>query len=166
MLLVDPISWRGVQATGNWIALVKSSESLGFQYHDQCIINYMLAGRVGYFPSEYNYLIRNMDGRLIRNPRIAHFSGWEKPWRQSIYELWFKSHESHRDLYRQYSLRQLKLIVRVLISNPRLSAQLLNIRRRQIQKPSAFQTILGKVKVLVDRIIRMVKRKIIQLFQI
>lgn len=57
----------------------KAYERLGFQWVDQCVLNYVMGGRVQFIDPKFNvYLHTNMKKPL--GARILHFVGSEKPW--------------------------------------------------------------------------------------
>ncbi len=116
VLSIDSKAWRKYLTEEDWKSVAEKGLSLGFQFQDQCVLNYVLWGKIRFISAEFNYLIRNEDGRKISNPKIAHFSGWEKPWHFSNFELWFRSPKEHRDLYREYSRLQVLTSFRALFT--------------------------------------------------
>lgn len=51
----------------------------GFQWIDQCVINFVLAGNVGFLPSFFNVLVKVGEQRL-EDGYIYHLAGSSKPW--------------------------------------------------------------------------------------
>jgi lipopolysaccharide biosynthesis glycosyltransferase len=116
VFLVDSKKWSENISENDWKAVAEKGLTFGFQFQDQCVINYLLYGRVKHLSADFNYLIRHNEGRLIQSPKIAHFSGWDKPWHLSAFQLYFQSSKDHRDLYREYSRMQAQTLFLALIS--------------------------------------------------
>lgn len=55
---------------------------LGFQWSDQCILNYVAEGNYEQLPEMYNC---NAGERIIGSPVIIHFAGSQKPWSLSLF---------------------------------------------------------------------------------
>jgi lipopolysaccharide biosynthesis glycosyltransferase len=146
VLLLDPDKWRNFNAPKKWRQAFEDSSSLGFQFHDQCILNYVLSGSVKLIPNEFNYLIRNDNGRAIRNPIIIHFAGGFKPWHMPEAALWFVAPSLHRDLYRKYAFYQFEVIRSTFFSDPRAASFLWKERLRLRQTATFLKIIREKKK--------------------
>jgi lipopolysaccharide biosynthesis glycosyltransferase len=145
VLLLNPDKWRNFNAPEKWRLAFENSSSLGFQFHDQCILNYVLSGYVELIPNEYNYLIRNDNGRLVNHPRIIHFAGGFKPWHMPEAALWVVAPRLHRDLYRKYAFYQHHVILSTFFSDPR-AANYLWKERLRLRQTETFSRIIRQKK--------------------
>jgi lipopolysaccharide biosynthesis glycosyltransferase len=150
VLLLDSQKWSDLYGVEEWREVLNPAKQLGFQFHDQCVLNYLLKGRIAFLPDEFNYLIRNEDGRIIQDPKIVHFSGWDKPWHYSNYHLWVRSPIKHRDLYREYSVYEIRVLLNILIKN-------LSLFPRAVKTKSAVGKSSQKVRILSKRIFSSIK---------
>ncbi len=145
VLLINPEKWRNFNAPEKWREAFENSSELGFKFHDQCILNYVLSGHVELIPNDFNYLIRNENGRLVSHPRIIHFAGGFKPWHMPETALWMIAPKLHRDLYRRYGFFQLQVIRSILFSNPQEAIYLWKERLRLRQSETFLRIIRQKI---------------------
>lgn len=78
VVFVDPLRWRQGGMDQMWIQLVASQSERGFQFPDQDILNYLLAGKIGLLPTKFNHIV---SGPTTGEESILHFAGFPKPWR-------------------------------------------------------------------------------------
>jgi len=145
VVLLDPNKWRLNRAPEKWREAFENSTKLGFLFHDQCILNYLLYDSSKLIPNEFNYLVRSDTGRLVRHPFMIHFAGGFKPWHMPEIALWIVSPKVHRDLYRKYALTQIKVITSISFSTPRIAMRLWNERLR-LRKTDTFLSIVNQKK--------------------
>jgi lipopolysaccharide biosynthesis glycosyltransferase len=70
--------WRELPPHPNWRELLDKYDEYGFQWADQCILNFILGTDYTEFPAGFN---ANASGkRLIPDIKILHFDGSIKPW--------------------------------------------------------------------------------------
>jgi UDP-glucose:(glucosyl)LPS alpha-1,3-glucosyltransferase/UDP-glucose:(galactosyl)LPS alpha-1,2-glucosyltransferase len=80
ILIVDPLRWRREGMNQEWSGLVATQAERGFDFPDQDVLNYLLAGKVGMLPAGFNHIVSEpADG----TESILHFAGAPKPWRLS-----------------------------------------------------------------------------------
>lgn len=144
VILLKPDKWKLHNSSEKWRWAFDNASSLGFQFHDQCILNYVLAGYSELIPSEYNYLVRNDNERLIKNPKVIHFAGGFKPWHMPEIALWIVAPKVHRDLYRKYARFQYQVFVSTFIQNPVLAKHLWMERLRLRQSDNFLQIVRQK----------------------
>jgi lipopolysaccharide biosynthesis glycosyltransferase len=80
ILIIDPPRWRQGGMNREWAQLAATQSERGFDFPDQDVLNYLLAGRVGLLPARFNHIVSEpADG----TESILHFAGSPKPWRLS-----------------------------------------------------------------------------------
>jgi lipopolysaccharide biosynthesis glycosyltransferase len=78
VIVIDPLRWREGGMNQDWIGLVATQSERGFNFPDQDILNYLLAGKIGLLPPGFNHIVsETTDG----TESILHFAGAPKPWR-------------------------------------------------------------------------------------
>ena len=76
----DPQRWRAAGMPDRWLDAVATQSRRGFEYPDQDILNFVLAGRIGILPRAYNHIVSEP---AMGDERILHFAGYPKPWKLS-----------------------------------------------------------------------------------
>ena len=131
-------NWRKLEFQKKWPAILKQADELGFQWADQCVLNYICQENVNYLAPDYNVLAGSRKHRLRSKPYILHFAGGSKPWFYSIFNpkiligILFP-----KDVYR-YLVYQGKLIRSVHKNDKIVASTLRNKRllmRRKVQHP-------------------------------
>lgn len=90
VLLIDVNKWR-MYCTWNKIKQIMENKEMNFLFHDQCILNYLLKGKVMYVNfNKYNcrpfyYLKSSMSRKIIEQACIIHYG--VKPWSNEFYGL-------------------------------------------------------------------------------
>jgi lipopolysaccharide biosynthesis glycosyltransferase len=79
VIFVDTDKWRALNGPNLWKLAYEKYFDLGFQFEDQCILNYVLIDRVKLIGNTYNYLIGRGNGSNL-GIKIFHFAGSVKPW--------------------------------------------------------------------------------------
>jgi len=72
-----PKNWRDKQFNFQWPDVASKHIELGFEHHDQDVLNYLAFESKKIVDASFNTLV--MQGSLI-NQRILHFTGQPKPW--------------------------------------------------------------------------------------
>jgi lipopolysaccharide biosynthesis glycosyltransferase len=80
ILIVDPLRWRLAGLDREWVAVAAGQAERGFDYRDQDVLNYLLAGKVGLLSARFNHIVSES---AIGTELILHFAGFPKPWRLS-----------------------------------------------------------------------------------
>lgn len=78
VIFVDPLRWRQGGMDHTWMDLAATPSEKGFQFPDQDILNYLLAGKVGLLPASFNHIV---SAPTNGEESILHFAGFPKPWR-------------------------------------------------------------------------------------
>jgi lipopolysaccharide biosynthesis glycosyltransferase len=78
IIFIDPLRWRHGGMDQQWGELVATQEQRGFEFQDQDVLNYLLAGKVGLLPAGFNHIVSEP---TRGNESILHFAGFPKPWR-------------------------------------------------------------------------------------
>jgi lipopolysaccharide biosynthesis glycosyltransferase len=69
--------WKQCKFDVNWPMIAANYQELGFEHHDQDILNYLTYQNSELLDSSYNSLV--MQGSYV-NQKILHFTGQPKPW--------------------------------------------------------------------------------------
>ena len=78
LFLSNPKAWRLSGFHERWKMVGISHSEMGFKYHDQDILNYLLAGKNSVLPGNYNVMSVQP---FVLATRILHFTGKPKPWK-------------------------------------------------------------------------------------
>jgi lipopolysaccharide biosynthesis glycosyltransferase len=78
VLIVDPLRWREGGMNHEWVGLAATQAQRGFNFPDQDVLNYLLAGRVALLPKGFNHIVSEP---ALGTETILHFAGAPKPWR-------------------------------------------------------------------------------------
>ena len=75
----DPVRWRNHGMDERWPQIASDHANLGFRFHDQDVINFLVSGRGTILPGQFNCL----QNSYTSGSRVAifHFVGPQKPWR-------------------------------------------------------------------------------------
>ena len=80
MYIVAPI-WKQMGLTERAMDVLKSYSDLGFQFSDQCVLNYLVAGEFSSLDNKFNTYFLEKESY---KSHIVHFAGSMKPWNQSL----------------------------------------------------------------------------------
>jgi lipopolysaccharide biosynthesis glycosyltransferase len=80
IMIIDPIRWRLVGLNCEWAGLAATQAERGFDYRDQDVLNYLLAGKVGLLSPRFNHIVAET---AVGTELILHYAGFPKPWRLS-----------------------------------------------------------------------------------
>ena len=78
--LIDCDIWKSLNYPNLWPTILKESETRGFEYADQCVLNFLCQREVNYLPWRYNSLARAKNHNRKTRPFILHFASGPKPW--------------------------------------------------------------------------------------
>jgi lipopolysaccharide biosynthesis glycosyltransferase len=81
LLLINSKRWRTKSVLEDLVVIMSRSIELGFEWADQCVLNYYFQGEYGAIESVYNSLPSEYDSNQTR---IIHFAGSHKPWTMRI----------------------------------------------------------------------------------
>lgn len=134
ILYLNPKRWQELNYPALWRQLHQDSSKLGFQYDDQCILNYLSYEKCVLQPSIYNFLVRDSLEQPPDKIRVAHFAGGSKPWHFSILRLFLFPPSKHRQLFRSYGLHEIFLLIKVFINDPKFVLRIFLLMRRSRTK--------------------------------
>lgn len=81
ILLINSKIWRRERIMQNLIAIMPNYTQYGFEWADQCVLNYYFAGEYGQIDPIYNSIPKEF---RENHTRIIHFAGMHKPWKYKI----------------------------------------------------------------------------------
>ena len=81
VMVVNPYLWIRENIANDIDKILPSYGSLGFENSDQCVLNYVLKGKVGFLSPSYNRLY--LEPGII-SAKFVHFAGTIKPWNFSL----------------------------------------------------------------------------------
>jgi lipopolysaccharide biosynthesis glycosyltransferase len=114
VMLLNPLRIKMLEGWKDKDFLIENYERFGFQWSDQCVLNYILHGATLPLSAKWNYM--RLEGTdSDEGPLIVHFAGTKKPWsdislNKNPYVDDWKRHE--RTLFK--SLVSKKLLLRAL----------------------------------------------------
>lgn len=80
VIVVDPNRWRLDGLDREWVGLASAQGEWGFEFPDQDVLNYLLAGKIGLLSARFNHIVAES---AMGTESILHFAGFPKPWRLS-----------------------------------------------------------------------------------
>ena len=105
--------WNYFELPQGWRNAAENYDEFGFQFVDQCILNYVAKNSYILLPDRFNRIAMVTRGKNPENTRLLHYAGPSKPWDYSKYGLkkWL-SILSRQDinLYLNYQDEVFKLI--------------------------------------------------------
>jgi lipopolysaccharide biosynthesis glycosyltransferase len=155
ILLLRPDRWKAAHLDSLWMDLVHREKELGFQYHDQDILNYLLTDRVSFLDVGFNHIISEP---LSGSEKILHYAGFPKPWKLDeagraffiALEVLNWDRPSHQMsgggsawvTFPRYWDVETKVLAELVISGQEtLAAELTILRESQISLPSKLEQI-------------------------
>jgi len=81
VLLLNSKIWRRARIMQNLFAIMPNYTQYGFEWADQCVLNYYFAGEYGLMDLKYNSIPQEFNEG---HTRIIHFAGSHKPWTTKI----------------------------------------------------------------------------------
>jgi lipopolysaccharide biosynthesis glycosyltransferase len=79
VMLLNPVQIKSLEGWKDKDFLIKNYRRFGFEWSDQCVLNYILHGTTLPLSGKWNYM--GLDGsNSDREPLIVHFAGFKKPW--------------------------------------------------------------------------------------
>jgi lipopolysaccharide biosynthesis glycosyltransferase len=154
VILINCDRWRQLNFADKWPRYLAESDQRGFEYADQCVLNFMCSKEVKYISSRYNTLAATRRKNHQHDPLILHFAGGVKPWTYSIFDprilidLLFP-----RDVY-TYLRYQTLLILAVWRKNNALGLGLVREKRRIRRKKFMF----NHFRMVVHLLLKYLKR--------
>ena len=78
VLAIDPALWRMQGLDRQWPEILAAYEDLGFNAHDQDILNFLVGRDYEILPRSFNCIVATAGA--IQTPTVLHFAGQPKPW--------------------------------------------------------------------------------------
>jgi lipopolysaccharide biosynthesis glycosyltransferase len=155
VLLVNPRIWRIVNEVESWIDVYSSFDELGFQFADQCMLNYLCFQSFSHLDSSYNLqtLSRQRKHRIAL-PKIIHYVGTQKPWhyRRNEMAIYFSN------IKPEYIYRYLNLEEKLIIEIEGIDAQyglILRIMQRNSRKQNMIK--ISSISRLLPNLLSLLK---------
>jgi lipopolysaccharide biosynthesis glycosyltransferase len=122
--------WKELEVPRNWRIAASSYHKFGFQFLDQCILNFVFKNSYVLLPSRFNFLAAVPQKIPFEDVSVLHFAGGSKPWHYSVFSLRsLVSVLRHRDVM-MYKSFQNRLIQEMEESNEAHSITLSEIAFR------------------------------------
>jgi lipopolysaccharide biosynthesis glycosyltransferase len=135
--LIDCDVWRSQNYPQLWPRLLMEADVRGFQFADQCVINFLCQRQVNYLASKYNTLAGAKMHNRKNTPCILHFASRLKPWSYVFFDSRIlKGDLFFSDIYK-YLRYQSKLIKTIKLENRTLGSILIDEKKR-IRIPFRF----------------------------
>jgi lipopolysaccharide biosynthesis glycosyltransferase len=132
VLQVNPSVWEKHGHTAEWIDAYRNRSVLGFEWGDQCILNYVVENQYSKLEEVFNYRWGN---HYFGTPSIVHFTGDSKPWHfNSTTEILLSADYAkytYAVLYKKYENELLKRIK----SDEKLHKYILGLQKASLRKP-------------------------------
>jgi len=80
VLIINCSLWQLSNTSERWPAVVKNYDNLGFNFSDQCVLNFLFEDSHQPLPSEFNVLAFYSSRTAREQAKILHFAGIVKPW--------------------------------------------------------------------------------------
>jgi lipopolysaccharide biosynthesis glycosyltransferase len=143
--LIDCDIWKSLNYPNLWPTILKESNMRGFEYADQCVLNFLCQRQVNYLPYKYNVLARAKKHNRREIPHILHFASGPKPWAYTFFDLRIlRGYLFVTDIYK-YLNYQSKLIKTIKLKNRAVGSILIEERKR-IRSPLKFSRILDIIE--------------------
>jgi len=91
--LIDCDLWKSLNYPNLWPAVLEESNSRGFEYSDQDVLNFLCQRQVNFLPWKYNALARAKWHSREARPFILHFAAGPKPWSYIFFDLRILRHD-------------------------------------------------------------------------
>jgi lipopolysaccharide biosynthesis glycosyltransferase len=88
VLLVNPRLWSLINKNESWEDLYLNYNDLGFQFADQCVLNYLCHKSFSHLDKSFNvYATIRKKYVAMKDIKILHFPGGDKPWSYKKFDL-------------------------------------------------------------------------------
>ena len=125
VMIINPETWRLHGHSETWPDAQKHSVELGFEWPDQCVLNYIVENDYWQLPSSFN---KFWGKGLDRDPNVLHFIGALKPWHLNSGLRLYRGQSSQAFLdfllYRSYE----DALMDAVVQSPRIYSKLMEIR--------------------------------------
>lgn len=147
-IYVDVLAWRKLGFNQNWKSLQSRYVSLGFQYQDQCVLNHLLFGHIMIVGNQFNQLVKEGVEIYSESPKVLHFSGGDKPWNHTFFNLMFKSSRTMRTYQKSFIYNALSFHFSIFLKSPRVAYN----SWRRLRDLNQDLTIVKMCKILLKKV--------------
>jgi lipopolysaccharide biosynthesis glycosyltransferase len=151
VLLVNTKLWKDIQKRLPWTTLYENYQNYGFQFADQCILNYTCDKSFAHLDKHYNVFASSRNKfHSKRGTKILHYAGGEKPWtyEKNDFSIFFSS--IGRKRIRHYLEYQSELIELVERNDVNIGKYLERIQRN-LKKSRTWWDLWWKLKWLIKQ---------------
>lgn len=135
--LIDCDIWKSRNYSKLWPTVLMEADIRGFEYADQCVLNFLCKGQVNYLPWQYNALGAAKSHNKKKHPLILHFAGGLKPWTYAMLDSRIlKGELFFSDVYK-YRRYQSSMIKMIRLKNRTLASTLI-VEKKRIRVPFRF----------------------------
>jgi len=143
--LIDCDIWKSQNYPQLWPTILMEADIRGFEYADQCVLNFLIQRQVNYLPSNYNSLASAKTHSRKKEPKFLHFAGGPKPWSFAYFDFRILRGDLFlSDIYK-YFWYQSKLIKIIKLNDRALGSMLANEKKR-LRTPLRFSRIVEFIK--------------------
>ncbi len=145
IMFVQTEKWRELNMPRLWRMAYANYSTLGFQYEDQCILNYVLLGKCKLISKSYNFIV-NRDSRSHSDMRVIHFAGEFKPWHLSgLYApfFWFRGGGNFIRIYNKHAR---SFLMEIFFCNYFLFFSILRLQRNVKKNDFLLESILQRIR--------------------
>jgi len=136
VLLINCDFWNEVDVPESWPIVAKNYENLGFEFSDQCILNYMCKDSYRLLPQEFNQLALGGRSQSEIPTKILHFAGPIKPWDYKRFSPMIVLSKLRRCDINRYLKVQSELIQQVGVANISAKKELKDISKVLVSRKS------------------------------
>ena len=144
VLYVDTNKWRDFNGPLLWRRHYANYLELGFEFEDQCILNYSLAGRCKLMTRGFNYIVAK-DAPFDPSIKLIHFAGALKPWHLKGPLQLTSPGKPMRHFYKIFRDYESIFLKHILESSPNLWDALNLLRQNSTQGNSLYHVIFRRL---------------------
>jgi lipopolysaccharide biosynthesis glycosyltransferase len=154
VILFNVKRWKELNSERNWKKIYSEYQRLGFQYADQCLLNFICFDSFHHLDAKYNVYATIRREYVRKNEiKILHFPGRDKPWTFHKYSLSIFLSSVNVRFFLEYFKIQKEMINSVRNIDPALAIHLQNLNEILLKKRSIgyLLNIINR-KVVGDRV--------------
>lgn len=144
VLYVDTNKWRDATGPLLWRSHYANYLALGFEFEDQCILNYSLAGRCKLMPRSFNHIVAK-DAPFDSTIKLIHFAGALKPWHLKGHLRLTSPGKPMRHFYKIYRDYEALFLKHILESSANLWDELNLLRQNSTQGNTLYHLIFRRL---------------------
>jgi lipopolysaccharide biosynthesis glycosyltransferase len=137
LMIINPIKWITGGYERDFPRAISNYSSYGFEWLDQCIFNYLVAGNFKILPSKFNHFVGEKSCE-IDEISIFHFAGsHKKPWRVPLgflHRYLYLRRKIFTKPYKDYANVERRMLKLVRTQDVILFREFLNFRKMEFSK--------------------------------